>query len=498
MLSQLDAVLAAALVEKTIASGRSIGTLPLAMRELGEADEELLAHLEEAIGAGRFLRLIEANGTLFELFGILGYATASFRQALLGQLDEATAGALIEKTIASGRSIESFHYTLRQLAQPSSQRERLQEFIGIEGWWRLIIGVGTLYSVCKLSRPMSDDFRLRFIRASSELSPDDWSGITARGLFLNACSFVTEELAAYPALSQTAFCAALAHAAAPLATKASWFDLNTSRPPTDLASVDSRILCEAIQVRIEGFNLDDLVGLDFSEAVNAFAFGWREREDLRPTLALHLWYILRDPTHWPREDGGVATLHLVLAIARSEAISQQDALRLLATTGSFLDCEVCADIHTLPLFRLVWNMAALGYERGASRSFHGTLPDTLVETLLAVLRERVRPKGPNDEKLAQLALAGLLGFLVPRLGNKLRRILVPLASITRWLYQEALEQTFLPTLFALEGIALLGPGEPVFKPLVCIGLLQKSKADEEVGPVIEHLRERVKRHGNVR
>jgi hypothetical protein len=258
---------------------------------------------------------------------------------------------------------------------------------------------------------MSNDFRLRFIGASSKLSPEDWSGITARGLFLNACSFATEELAAYPALSQTAFCAALAHTAAPLAAKASWFDLNPSRPPTDLACVEGRILREALLARIQGFMLDELIRLDFREAVNAFAFGWREREDLRPAFAAHLWEILPDTACWPRKEGEVAALGLVLAMARSEAISQQDALRLLSATGSFLDREVCKDIDTLPLFLLLWNVAALCYERVANRSFHGALPDSLGETLLAVLRERVRPKGANEQKLAQLTLAGLLRFL---------------------------------------------------------------------------------------
>jgi hypothetical protein len=76
-------------------------------------------------------------------------------------------------------------------------------------------------------------------------------------------------------------------------------------------------------------------------------------------------------------------------------ISQQDALRLLAATVSFLDREVCADIHTPPLFLLVWNMAALRYERGADRAFQGILPDALVEILLTVLRERVHPKVPT-------------------------------------------------------------------------------------------------------
>ncbi|MGQ0571664.1 MAG: hypothetical protein ACT4P5_19345 [Armatimonadota bacterium] len=504
LLGQFDEATAGALVEKTIAAGRSIGTLHLAMRELGEADEKLeedkrlLGRLEQAIGAGSIVRLIGASGSLFELFHILQYTTPTFREALLGQLGDANAGMLVDKTIAAGRSIESFHYSLRQLAQPSSQRERLQGLLGIDGWWRLIIGVGSLYSVCKLSQAMSDDFRLRFIRASSELTSEDWSGITARGLYLNACTFVTDELAAYPALSQTAFRAALAHGAAPLAAKASWFDLNPSRPPTDLASVEGRILREALQPRIKAFKVEELIGLDFREAVNAFAFGWREREDLHPDLAAHLWHIIPDSARWPREDGEFAAFRLVLVIARSEAISQQDALRLLSATGSFLDREVCKDIDTLPLFLLLWNMAALRYERAADRSFHGTLPANPIEILLTVLRERVRPKGPNDEKLAQLALAGLLRFLLPQFGNELRGILAPLTTSTRWLYNEALEQTFLPVLFALEGIALLQPGEPVLTPQVCLGLRWKFKAYEEVGPAIEHLCERVKRHGNLR
>jgi hypothetical protein len=265
-----------------------------------------------------------------------------------------------------------------------------------------------------------------------------------------------------------------------------------------LASSEGRILREALQPRIEAFTIEELIGLDFREAVNAFVFGWREREDLRSALAAHLWDILPDPACWFRKEGEVAALRLVLTIARSKAISQQDALRLLAATVSFLDREVCADIHTPPLFLLVWNMAALRYERGADRSFQGILPDALVEILLTVLRERVHPKGPNEEKLAQLALAGLLGFLLPRLTKELRRILGPLAGMTQWLSQEALKQTFVPALFALEGIALLRLGEPVFKPLVCVGLLQKSKAYEEVGPAIEHLRARVKGYGNLR
>ena len=176
LLGQLDTTRAGALVDKTIALGRSIGTLNLAMRELGEADEKLqedkrlLGRLEQAIGTVRFLRLIEANGTLFELFGILGYATASFRQALLGQLDEATAGRLVDKTIASGRSIGTLHLAMRELGEADQKLEadkrllgRLEQAIGAGRFLRLIQHNGTLFELFRILQYTTSTFRRQLL-----------------------------------------------------------------------------------------------------------------------------------------------------------------------------------------------------------------------------------------------------------------------------------------------------------------------------------------------
>ena len=78
------------LVKRTIASGRSIGTLPVAMRELGrgENSQELLKLLEKKVGSERFLGLILANGTLFELFMVLKASTPAFANTLLTALNE--------------------------------------------------------------------------------------------------------------------------------------------------------------------------------------------------------------------------------------------------------------------------------------------------------------------------------------------------------------------------------------------------------------------------
>lgn len=108
------------------------------------------------------------------------------------------------------------------------------------------------------------------------------------------------------------------------------------------------------------------------------------------------------------------------------------------------------------------------------------------------------PKGSNKEKLAQLALAGLISFLVPRLTKELRSILAPLSGITKWLYPEAQALTFVPALFSLKGINLLKPSEPVFTPFVRAVLLAKSKEYEDIGPAIEFLRQQVEHRDNLR
>ncbi len=487
-----------ALVAKTIEKGRSIGTLSLAIRELRNADSALLGHLEQSVGAERFLRLIAANGSLHELFDIIHYSTFGFGVALLCTLDGTTTSTLVAKTVRARRSIQSFHFGLGRFAKDSNLRSRLEELVGIQGWWQLIVNLGTLNDLSQISNAMSDGFRARFITASFGLSVPDWRGIIVRGLFLNACTFAMDEVAAYPPASKVNFCKALGETATELAAKARWFDLNPSRPPVDPDAEEGCILREALRHRIAGIMPGDLSGLDFREAVNALAFAWRERIDLRPVLAERLWDILPAPANWPRKEGEVAALRFVLSIARSETISPVIAQQLLAATGSFLDPEVCADIDTLPLFLLVWNMAALRYQRGSDRSFDRTLPTALIETLLDVLRDRIHPKGPNEEKVAQLGLAGLLGFLLPQLSAKLRARMAPLRGATPWLSELALEQTFVPALFALEGIALLQPGNMIFTPLVSMGLLMKSKQYEDIGPAVEHLRERVKRYGKRR
>jgi hypothetical protein len=248
-----------------------------------------------------------------------------------------------------------------------------------------------------------------------------------------------------------------------------------------------------MQTRIASITVDDMADPDFSEAANYLAFAWRERPDLRSALATRNWATMADPRSWPKDESAVGALRLILHIARSEIIPEHEAQRLQREIVSSLDRDACANTRTLPLFLLLWNLAAVRYERGENRSFDQMFPDAFIETLLEVLKERVQATGDNSEKVAQLALGGLLVFLVATLRKRILRILAPLAKSASWLKQEALERTFVPAFFALEGVALLTTSASVFTPQVCFGLLWKSGDYGDVGPAIEHLRKRLKR-----
>jgi hypothetical protein len=344
---------------------------------------------------------------------------------------------------------------------------------------------------------MSDGFRGQLIAAGPELDSTDWAAIIDRGLFLNACTFATQDLGAYPGASRTAFREALGRTAPSLAARALWFDLNPSKPPTDPACTEGVILREALRPRIERIVPRDLEGLDFREAVNGLAFAWRERPDLRPELAGRLWQILPDAEEWPSAEGEIAALRLVLTLARSELIATADAQRLLATAIGFLTPAVCAEIHTLPLFLLLWNLVALAYERGKTRCFDGALPKAVLQTVMDLLRERVKPRAPNKEKLAQLSLGSMVLLVDPGLGRQLAQTLEPIDGATPWLAKEALapQVGFVPALFTFEGIALLQPRAAVFTPMVRAALLAKSREYDEIGPAIERLRAGLERGG---
>jgi hypothetical protein len=460
LLAALDEPTAAALVDRTIAAGRSIGTLNFTLRELADKDHEALEALESRIGAARFLGLIVANGTLFELFMGLKRASPSFRTALLAALDEPTADDLVDKTIAANRSIETLGFTLRALAPKPEQRRRLETVVGGDTWWRLMTGVGTFHSLMDLLQSMSPEGRRDLIASAPAVSREGWQAMIRRGWFSDAAEFLAGPLSDFDAEVQSAFTAAVESSADDLAAASTWRGLRSASLDQLGESAAASSLRRAWQPRIAGITPDALVGLDFVEAIGGFALAWEQRPDLHDELAHRFQQIIPDRSDWPRERGEIAAFRFVLSAACTAGFPGEQALGLVERIATFLDPTVCKQTHTLPLFLLAWNLAAVRIQHADGQGFRDALPMGLVETLFGQLQTRVRPKNAKKEKLAQYALAGLLWLAEPEHRDGIANLLLPLKGDVPRLTQEALGDEkvgFVTAGCAFEGIALLRP-----------------------------------------
>src|SRR6185369_16946369 len=130
----------------------------------GDADPTMLARLEGVVGAPSYLLLIVANGTLFELFRVLQYSTPGFRGAMLDQITSQLAEVLINKTVATGRSIGTLNLAMRELGDADPKMlARLERIVGAPGFLRLILANGTLLQLFKILENSTSEFRTSFL-----------------------------------------------------------------------------------------------------------------------------------------------------------------------------------------------------------------------------------------------------------------------------------------------------------------------------------------------
>ena len=196
MIAELDEPTAATLVDKTIATRRSIGTLHLALRELGNTDPAALAALESRIGAARLLRLIVANGTLLDLLRVLQYTTPSLRTELLAVLDQPTAAALVDKTVAAGSSIEKLSFTLQELGDTDpAALAALESRIGAARLLRLIVANGTLLDLLRVLQYTTPSLRTELLAVLDQPTAAALVDKTvAAGSSIEKLSFTLQEL----------------------------------------------------------------------------------------------------------------------------------------------------------------------------------------------------------------------------------------------------------------------------------------------------------------
>jgi DNA polymerase III delta prime subunit/uncharacterized protein YoaH (UPF0181 family) len=201
ILNALDEGHVAELMRNTVSAGCSIGTMNFALRELHRSDETtaLARALESKVGLERLLDLIEANGTLFELFRFVQFSSIDFSAAMINALSEARIETLIDKTITSGRSIGTFHLALRDLERKSgismSTRE-LERKIGSLRFLALIEANGSLLELLRIAQYVSVEFASELIGHLDEVRVAKLiDNMISSGRSVGTLSFVLRDLA---------------------------------------------------------------------------------------------------------------------------------------------------------------------------------------------------------------------------------------------------------------------------------------------------------------
>ncbi|MDD5269077.1 MAG: ATP-binding protein [Methylococcales bacterium] len=157
------------LVDKTIASTRSIGTLDLALFELRKTAPDVGLALEQAIGAAQLLKLIESNGTVFELFKFAEHLNPKTARELIALLNEDGVRKLVDKTIASGRSIGTLDLALFGLSKTSPDVGlALEQAIGAAQLLNLIESNGTVLELFKFAQHLNPETARELIALLNE------------------------------------------------------------------------------------------------------------------------------------------------------------------------------------------------------------------------------------------------------------------------------------------------------------------------------------------
>ncbi len=499
----------AELLERTIREERSIGTLHLALRDLGkrplpgEADRTQLHLFEETLGGTAMARLIAARGTLFELLKVLQYSTSDFAAELLRAFNREGVAELLERTIREERSIGTLDFALRDLGKRQlpgeadrTQLQLFEETLGVAGFWRLVLGTGNLNHLAFILDALSPAFRIRLLSAEHAPSSDGWKTLASAGSIYDQARFAHDSLALLPNETARRFQKAIEATAATIAETSSWDALGAGLAMAELIS-DERVrsvLLDGVNRRIDATHLATLRPDDYESATGALSLLWRERPGLRAQLGAALWRLLPDQVHWPRTHRLIVKARFVLTVARSEHVNQDDALRTLRAFAP-LGLDIAIDPKSARYHALfLWNLYALWFERGLDLSgdFRRLQHDKTWVRFVDVVKRRLSLRWNND-KLDTLQLAGALVFLVPEMRPRLAELIKGNIKGIKYLADFSdNELKFIPAFLAFKGMALSAPESAIFSPERVRLLLDKSAAYDDRGPAIEHVCEWLK------
>ena len=492
LIAGLDGQLVDQLITRTITTGRSIGTLNLALRKLKRNDIALLRRLEAQIGGARFLRLIAANGSIVELFWVIKASTRPLKEALIAGLDDQLVEQLISQTISTGRSIGALHWTLQHLKLINRVLLRkLEDKIGTNRWWRLIWSFGSIAILVELLPAMDSSFRQDFIQAAKRLSAEEWKELLRKNGLYELCYLVEK----FPWFFSTDFPPEfLKQIIVTLIQSSSWEARNLGWVQLSNApdSMGKRYLLKLINEQFRDTQPGALDFLSFSEAAHAVNLLWRLLPDRRNELvdALRRFIhtdkpIYSDPTY-------LVSVHLLFSTLATPQARPADARIILSLGNDASVAKLCAKAMTPDLFLYLWNLYALWFEWKSpqERSFTDFLNAELGNALISSFTGRLRAGKDDEEADALITLAGAMSFLGMSCdrSSALEDFLSKIPSEDEMIFSLDQTQSFIPSVFFLLGLEWIFQDERAVPPLVWREQLVKTNKYPEATAALEHLK----------
>lgn len=449
------------------------GVLPvfgICLRALRLVNPTLHADLTREFDTQHLVRLIEANGTVFELFSIIQNASPVLAKGLIAALDEARVDTLIAKTIAAGRSIGTLNFTLRKLRcheETQALGEDLERRIGPACFWRLLVGAGSPGPLVDLMRDISPDFRRQVLAASHDLSQGQWAQMVRRGDFFQLCELISDCPVVFKNDAGGLKLLAVVEAEAPpLVAGSDWHARNTGAK--SLAKCPETQERDAAALALDGWlslvKLEELSFASLNEAINGLELLYDRRPDVRAALPSRLWTLLPPPERWrfdPKKD--MALPKLLLRLVAKPEFSRGDVERVMGSLVQRLTPELIAMCRTVDTLWTVWALFALAHQRNGltPAAFARSLPSEFMRSLHESLASVVGQKGDRDEWRARFALIGLLALFESPLDSAtvaaLGKGLLQRESVSVGAWWLCADQTFVTAYLVLRGVEMAVP-----------------------------------------
>ncbi len=443
---------------RTAASEHSIGTFGAALQGLERADEALLATFEEKVGERRYLDLILATGTIFQLLRFLGYPRPQTARRLVAALKAADIERLLARTVER-RSLGILELALRELALIDEQLVMaLIEKIGVRRWWRLILANGNISVLSGVVRwsgwDLGDQLFATFAAApTAELEP--W---LLRSDLFHVCRLLRWRTGQLESVVSKQLFDRLRPVLAELLERADWpiraraaYQL-AHAPQLPLTNAMTALVwdrLEAVEPPIPG-----------TETVRIFLHCARYLVSADPYLADRgpalVERHLGPPDGWPQTPGFLLWARHLLRMACEPEMDEATARRWLSVACRAEVAPLFAEADSLEVLFYIWNLYALWFQwrEDAAEELREVVAEELGAAAIGAFNDRAEEAVEGDEQRIRLALAGVLTF------SSLASADIAASDPDLWTQPEHLaplleEVTFVPSALAVLGCEAL-------------------------------------------